>query len=65
METGVLLETGNFIPPTPPLLLISEIFFDGSDERLELTNLGSVDFSGAIQLTGIGINVSLSVAINS
>ena len=65
LETGVIPETGNIVPPTPPLLLISEIFFDGSDERLELTNLGSVDFSGAIQLTGIGINTTLFVAINS
>lgn len=71
LDTGTLApepaspETGNFIPPTPPSLLISEIFFDGSDERLELTNMGSADFSGAIQLTGIWINVSLSVAINS
>ena len=64
-DTEVIPETGNTVPPAPPLLLISEIFFDGSDERLELTNLGPDDFSGAIQLTGIGINVSLSVAINS
>ncbi|MCX6823134.1 MAG: hypothetical protein NTX91_04050 [candidate division SR1 bacterium] len=68
----VLPETGNIVPPTPlptgqagPSLLISEVFFDGSDERLELTNLGQSNFSGAIQLTGIGINVSLFVAINS
>jgi len=53
------------VPPTTPALIISEVFFDGSDERIELTNLGSVPFSGLLTFTGIGMNTSLVVSMAS
>lgn len=46
-----------------PSLLISEVFFDGSDERLELSNLGEQDFSGVIQFSGNAINTTISTQI--
>ena len=55
-------QTGQIIIPQ---IIISEVFYDGSDERIELTNLGSVPFSGMLVFTGIGMNTSLFVAIAS
>lgn len=34
-----------------PELLITEVFFDGNDERIELTNIGSNDFVGDLSLS--------------
>jgi hypothetical protein len=33
-------------------LLISEVYYDGSDERIEISNIGNSDFSGKIQISG-------------
>lgn len=54
------------VTETPlPQLIISEVFFDGSDEWLELTNLSSEPFSGSLTLTGIGINASFNAEFSS
>ena len=45
-----------------PSLIISEIFYDGSDEWIELTNLQSSPFSGEIFLSG-GVAQSLLLSI--
>jgi hypothetical protein len=42
------------------LLKISEVFFDGSDEWIEVVNRSEEPFSGAIILSGIGIHASIT-----
>jgi len=51
------------VDTTFPHLLISEVFYDGSDEWLELTNLSISPFSGQIQLTW-SVNLSTSISID-
>lgn len=53
-----------WIDPAFPHLLISEVFYDGSDEWLEITNLSNSPFSGIIQLSW-SVNLSTSISINS
>ncbi len=51
------LVTSNSSPITE--LIISEVFFDGSDEWLEISNIWSEDFSWNLTLTGIGIHATI------
>ncbi len=37
-------------------LIISEVFFDGSDERIEIANIGSAPFSGLLTIKGVKSN---------
>jgi len=53
----------SWIEPAFPHLLISEVFYDWTDEWLELTNLGATSFSGKIQLSW-SINISTFVSID-
>lgn len=51
--SGLTLQTGEFTPFIPtPRLVISEVFFDGSDERFEIANIGSGGFSGELIIQG-------------
>lgn len=59
-QTGSLL---TWIEPAFPHLLISEVFYDWTDEWLELTNLWETSFSGKIQLSG-SVNISTSISIH-
>lgn len=34
-----------------PRLLLSEVYYDGTDERIEITNIGEGDFQGNILLS--------------
>ena len=43
-----------------PNLLISEVYYDGTDERIEISNIGISDFSGKIQISG---SISLSTQV--
>ena len=43
-----------------PSLMISEVFFDGSDEWIEITNHWNEAFSGAITLSGNGVHVPIT-----
>lgn len=40
-------------PDPIPRLIISEVYFDGTDERLEITNIGEGDFQGNFTLAGV------------
>lgn len=35
-----------------PRLILSEVYYDGTDERIEITNIGDGGFSGTITLEG-------------
>ena len=43
-----------------PNLIISEVYYDGTDERIEISNIGISDFSGKIQISG---SISLSTQV--
>ena len=48
-----------------PNLLISEVYYDGTDERIEISNIWTSDFSGKIQLSGsISLSTQLSISVN-
>jgi hypothetical protein len=52
-QTGTTVlfdETGENKPAT---IIISEIYFDGYDERVELTNISTQNFSGELILRGV------------
>jgi hypothetical protein len=48
-------------------LILSEVYFDGTDEWIEITNIGDGNFSGNLTLVGVKstplslINISLLV----
>jgi hypothetical protein len=45
-------------------LLISEVYYDGTDEWIELSNIGNSDFSGKIQVSGsISLSTPLSLPV--
>ena len=41
-------------------MIISEVYYDGTDERIEISNIGISDFSGKIQISG---SISLSTQV--
>ncbi len=44
-----------------PRLILSEVYFDGTDERIEITNIGDGNFSGNLVISGAkSTSVSLS-----
>jgi len=38
---------------TIPKLIISEVYYDGTDERVEITNIGDDNFQGNLILSGV------------
>ncbi len=50
---GFELSTWGFELSTQPRLIISEVYFDGTDEWIEITNIGDGDFQGNITLVGV------------
>lgn len=45
--------TGEIPSLTPPYLHITEVYVDGTDEWIEITNEGEQLFSGSITLQGV------------
>lgn len=45
--------TWNLEPVTQYRLIISEVYFDGTDERIEITNIGDGNFQGNVSLAGV------------
>lgn len=56
-ETGQisdsLLPTGEVISDPLPRLVLSEVYYDGTDEWIEITNIGQGTFQGTITLLGV------------
>ena len=45
--------TGEITSLTPPYLQITEVYVDGTDEWIEITNQGEQMFSGNITIQGV------------
>lgn len=45
--------TGEIASLTPPYLQITEVYVDGTDEWIEITNQGEQMFSGNITIQGV------------
>ena len=55
-------ETNSWIISDPiPHLILSEVYYDGTDERIEITNIGDGNFQGNFTLVGVK-STSLSLA---
>jgi hypothetical protein len=51
MDSGTI-DTGTISDPIPHLIL-SEVYYDGTDERIEITNIGDGNFLGSFTLVGV------------
>jgi len=56
ISTGTI-DTGSTISTQ---LKITEVFFDGYDERIEISNIDTTDFSGSIKLYWVGMTVDIA-----
>ena len=54
INTGIYIDPIPKILPEPiPRLIISEVYYDGTDEWIEITNIGEGNFQGNIILSGV------------
>ncbi len=65
--TNVAIQTWislSWTQPDLPMLMISEVYYDGTDEWIEITNLWWFQFSGMIQLSW-SVNISSHCSLES